>query len=147
MPQPTGVQAVTLFTKNKVREVQSFILKVVNNNCADLRTRLDGPRLEGRANLTLVVLIVPIEDGKIRVDRAFTAVTKEFSTSGTAIVLEQPMGFDEVIVGFRWEQDVTFIRAEAKHLNPMGGGFFQLGLQMNEVVHIGDHPELKAVCF
>lgn len=134
-----------LFTRDRKRAVQSFILNVVNNNCPELAALTEGPRLENRVNLTLVVLIVPLEDGRPLVKEAFTAVTKEFSTIGLALVLDGPRALDEVIVGFRWQREMTFIRATARHLNPMGGGFFQLGLQMDEMVHPGDVPELESL--
>ena len=138
---------MTLFTRDRKRSVQSFILKVVNNNCPELAALIEGPRLEQRVNLTVVVLIVPVENGKLITKKAFTAVTKEFSTTGLAVVIDEPKGLDEVIVGFRWEREKTFVRATAKHLNPMGGGFYQLGLQMTEMAHPGEYPELESLCF
>ena len=134
-----------LFIRDRKRAVQSFILKVVNNNCPELAALIEGPRLENRVNLTLAVLVVPVENGKPLAENAFNAVTKEFSTAGLALVLDEPKALDEVIVGFRWEREMTFIRAAAKHLNPMGGGFFQLGLQMTELVHPSDFPELESL--
>ena len=50
-----------LFFKNREHEVQSFILKFVNNNCPELKAMDEGPRLEARANLTAVVLVIPLE--------------------------------------------------------------------------------------
>ncbi len=136
-----------LFSQNKNVKVQSFILKMVNNNCPELEAMIEGPRLDRRVNLTVVVVIVPVEHGKPVVKDAFTAVTKEFSTSGLAIVLDKQIGLNEVIVGFRWEADMVFIRGKAKHLNPIGGGFHQLGFQLTETLNIGDWPELESVSF
>ncbi len=136
-----------LFSRRKEIAVQSFILDVVNNNCLAVESLVEGPRMEGRVNLTLVVLIIPVEEKKLLTDQAFTAVTKEFSTTGLAIVLEQPMGLDEVIIGFRWERQMTFVHATARHLNPIGGGFFQLGFQMTEMAHPGDYPQLRRMSF
>jgi len=108
---------------------------------------LEGPRIESRVNMVVVVMIVPIEKGRPQVGRTFMAVTKEFSTSGVAVVLNGPQPLDQVILGFRYEGAMTFMRAEAKHLNPMGGGFYQLGFQMLETVNVGDWPELKSLGF
>ena len=138
---------MSLFTKSRKNEVQSFVLKVVNNNCPELKALIEGPRLDRRVNLTVVVLVIPVEDDELCADEAFTAVTKEFSTTGVALVLDGPRPLDEAILGFRWERDMVFVRAKAKHLNPMGGGFFQLGFQINELAHVGDHPELRAMSF
>jgi len=40
---------------------------------------------------------------------------------------------------------MTYLRAQAKHLNPLGGGFFQLGLRVTSLVHPGDYPQLDSV--
>lgn len=136
-----------IFSRRKEIEVQGFLLKVVNNNCPELRALIDGPRLDRRVNLTLAVLVVPIENKKPQVRKAFTAVTKEFSTSGTAIVLGRPKPIEEAMLGFRWDGELIFLRAKSKHLSPIGGGFFQLGFKLLEMVYAGDHPELNRLMF
>ena len=129
--------------RNKLLGVQNFVLKVINNNCPELKSFLEGPRRDKRVNLTLVVLVVPLVDGKLRVGDAFNAVTQEFSTSGVGIVLDRQQALDEVILGFRLEDDVSYVRAAAKHLSPMGNGFYHLGLELKEVIPKSKHPELE----
>jgi len=73
---------VLLFSRRRDREVQGFLLKLVNNNCAELESLVEGPRLDGRARLTIVTLVVPLVKKVLRVEQMFPAVTKEFSTSG-----------------------------------------------------------------
>ena len=132
-----------LFSRNREAEVHGFILKLVNNNCADIDALVEGPRLDRRVNLTVVVLVIPLEKGILQTRKAFTATTKEFSSGGLALVLDEPRALDEVIFGFRWESEMIFLRAGAKHLNPMGGGFYQLGFRLTGTVHTGDYPELE----
>jgi hypothetical protein len=138
---------VPLFTRNKRAQVQGLILRLVNNSCPELKALADGPRLDRRVNLTLVVVIVPVEKRRLCVDDAFTAVTKEFSNTGLAVVLSEPKGLDEVILGFRFEGEMIFAHAKAKHLNPLGGGFYQLGFQVTDTACVGDYPELESVSF
>jgi hypothetical protein len=136
-----------LFTKKREIGVQSFILKLVNNNCPELLALMDGPRIDNRVNLTVVVAVVPVEKKKPQIDQTFTAVTKEFSNTGVALVFSEPRGLDHAILGFRFEGRMIFVRAQAKHLNPMGGGFYQLGFRMLEVVSLADYPQLVAVSY
>ncbi|MGA2068905.1 MAG: hypothetical protein ABSG86_28380 [Thermoguttaceae bacterium] len=136
-----------LFTGDRDRAVQSFVLKLLNNNCPDLRDRLDGPRLEGRVNLTLVALVVPSEDKKPLVRQAFTAVTKEFSSRGVALALDEALGLNEAFLGFSYGGGVQWLRAKAKQLSPMGGGFYQLGFRLVEQLAAGDYPELAKLGF
>jgi len=136
---------VSLFTKNKEHEVQRLMLNVVNNHCPGLKGLADGPRLERRVNLTLVVLVIPLEKGRPQLDERFAAVTKEFTTRGVSLVLHECRAADQVILGFPWERTMKFVLAQARHLNPMGGGFWQLGLRLKEMVGLDDYPELEKV--
>ena len=136
-----------LFARKKESAVQAFVISLLNQNCHALQERLDGPRLEGRVNLTMVVMVVPVEEEKSLFRRAFAAITKEFSSSGVAVVVDRPYGADEALLGFRWRGSVTWFRAKAKHLHPMGGGFFQLGFRMTERLQTADYPELAKLVF
>ncbi len=136
-----------IFSRKKEQEVQRFICKVVNNNCSEMEALIEGPRLEGRVRLSIVVLVIPMEKDRPVVERAFAAVTKEFSTSGLALVVDSARVPDESIIAFRWEREMRFVRAEARHLNPMGAGFFQLGLQLTRMVSPSQYPELESVTF
>jgi hypothetical protein len=137
---------MSFFGKSHKNEVQTFVLKVVNNNCPELKALIEGPRLDRRVNLTVVVKVIPVKDGELRPDEAFAAVTKEFSATGVALVLDGPRPLDEAILGFRWDHEMVYVRAKAKHLNPMGGGFYQLGFQITELAHVGDYPALEMLC-
>jgi hypothetical protein len=136
-----------MFSRKKDFGVQSFVLKMVNNNCPELKALVEGPRLDTRVNLVVVVMVVPLENKRLQIRRTFTAVTKEFSNNGVSVVLDRPIELHEVILGFRFEGEMTFIRADAKHLEPMGGGFYQLGFKLKAVVNSGDQPELSALGF
>ncbi|MGO9111068.1 MAG: hypothetical protein ACLP9L_17740 [Thermoguttaceae bacterium] len=138
-----------LFARKNKKEsaVRAFIVSLLNQNCHAIQEQLDGPRLEGRVNLTKVVMVIPVEEKEPLIHRAFTAITKEFSSSGVAVVIDHPYGLDEALLGFRWRGSITWIRAKAKHLDPMGGNFFQLGFRMTERLDLGDHPELADIVF
>jgi hypothetical protein len=134
-------------SKNKQRGVQNFVIKVINNNCPEMKALFEGPRRDKRVNLTLAVLVIPLLNGKLQSGQAFNAVTRELSINGVGIVLDGPMALDDVIMGFRMETDLTFVQATAKHLSPMGGGFYHMGLEMTEVIPCSKYPELKTFIF
>ena len=136
-----------ILSRKKEQEVQRFMLKVVNNNCSELEALIEGPRLDGRVRLCIVVLVIPVEKGKPVIHRTFAAVTKEFSSTGISLVVDGPRAPEESIIGFRWEGTMCFVRAEARHLNPMGAAFYQLGLQLIRMVEPGEHPELESLTF
>jgi hypothetical protein len=138
---------VPILSRKKEQEVQRFVLKVVNNNCEELESLIEGPRLEGRVRLCVVVLVVPVEKGKPVLHRTFAAVTKEFSSTGISLIVDSPRAPEEMIIGFRWEGAMRFARAEARHLNPMGAGFYQLGVQLVRMIDPDECPELESLTF
>ena len=138
------IEAVFLLqNRKKTLGVQNFVLKIVNNNCPELKALMEGPRNDKRVNLSLVVLVVPLEDGKLQVGDAFYAVTREFSSNGVGIILSRQLALDEVVLGFRVESEMTFVHATAKHLNSMGYGFYYLGLEMTEIAPPSKYPALQ----
>ena len=136
-----------LFTRNREKEVQGFVLKLVNNNCSEMQALMEGPRLDRRVNLTVVVMLIPLDKNRPQVNRASFVTTKEFSGMGVGLVVNGPQPLEDAVLGFRWETEMKFVRAKAKHLNPLGGGFYQFGVQMNEVLCQGDYPELESISF
>ena len=64
---------------------------------------LDGPRQDSRVNLVVVAPIIPIEKGQLQVSRAFTAVTKEFSSGGASLVLNDLLGWIGPFCAFAWK--------------------------------------------
>jgi hypothetical protein len=136
---------MSLFSKRKDLPVRSFVLKLLNTHSPGLRAMMDGPRRDSRVNMTVPVLVVPFEEGRLRAAQTFAAVTKEFSNSGVGVVLDGPGAPEQAILGFRLEDAMTFLMAETKHVDPMGGGFYHLGMQMTEVVAPVDYPELGSL--
>jgi hypothetical protein len=135
------------FIRKKESAVHAFIVALLNQNCQALLDILDGPRLEKRVNFTMVLMVVPLAEKKPLLRQAFAATTKEFSSCGVAVVLDRPRDLEEAFLGFRWRGGVVWIRAKAKHLHPMGGGFYQMGFRMTERLLPADHPELEKLDF
>ncbi|MBN1912563.1 MAG: hypothetical protein JW818_22775 [Pirellulales bacterium] len=131
-----------LFVRNHERDVQGFILHLVNRNCPELRTADEGPRLERRTNLTVPVLVVPLVEREPMLDQAFATVTKEFAATGVSLVLGELHTLDEAVLVFQHGGKTTFLRAKARHLSPMGAGFFQLGMRLISILTPSDYPGL-----
>jgi hypothetical protein len=138
---------MALFTRKKDSGVNSFVIALLNQNCPALRDQFEGPRVEGRVNLTKVVMVVPILGDKFIIRQAFTATTKEFSSAGVAVVVDHPYGPDEAVLGFHWKGSIVWMRGRAKHVHPMGGGFFQVGFRLTERLEMSDHPDLARIVF
>jgi hypothetical protein len=133
------------FRNPKALAVKNRILELIGETSSGLANRTEGRRIDSRIKRVVVGIVVPIEDRRLQTDRAFTVLTKDFSSAGVAIVVNQPGGPEQAILGFRLEAAMTFFRAESRHMEPMGGGFFQIGYQLFEVVSARDYPELTSL--
>jgi hypothetical protein len=135
------------FSRNKKLAVSNFVLKLVNNNCPDMINLLDGPRGDSRVNLTVVVLVIPLEQKQLQVSRAFHAMTKDFASTSVSVMVDSPRTVEDAVLGFRWDGEMFYVRANSKHLSPLGGGFHQLGFQMLEMITPKEYPELSKLSF
>lgn len=133
------------FSNPKALAVKNRVLELINETGAGLATKTNGRRVDSRVKRVVVGIVVPIDDRRLQVDRAFTVLTKDFSSGGVALVLNEPSGPEQAILGFRLEGAMSFFRAESRHSEPMGGGFYQIGYQLFEVVSARDYPELATV--
>jgi hypothetical protein len=78
------------------------------------------------------------------VDESTYAFTKDVSDRGLSLVLPQPFKSVEVVVGL-WLDSPRFVLGEVRQNVPLGGGFWQIGVQLNEVLCAVDHPPLEAL--
>ncbi len=126
-----------MFLDKKIQEVKNFVGRLLNNDCPE------GRRVDSRTMRVVVGFVIPIVDRKPLVDQAFTATTKDFSNTGVAMVVKQAETPEDAILGFHLSAKMVFFRAEFRHTEAMGGGFYQHGYQLFEVVSLQDYPELE----
>jgi hypothetical protein len=131
--------------RTKEIEVQRLLTKILNANCRALDALREGPRSENRADLTLVVIVIPRVGERPDVDQAFGTVTKEVSSTGMSLVLSQKLNVDQVFLGLEVEREMKYVQAEVRHQSPLGAGLTQAGVRLTEIVGPADFPELAAV--
>ena len=129
---------MSFFEKKKTHEVNAHINRLLSD-CPESR------RLDCRIKHVLVGMVVPLVDRHPRVDQAFAATTKDFSSRGVGMVFNRPEAPVEAMLGFCIAGNMVFFRAEIKHTEPIGGGFYLHGFELFEVVSLEDCPELESL--
>ncbi len=76
------------------------------------------------------------------VDDATFALTKDFSDRGLSLVLPQPFRTEGVLVGF-WMDGMYYAQGIARQNVALGGGFWQLGVELEQTIDPADYPELE----
>ena len=126
-------------------ELQVTIRRIVDLTMSDLTVRAN--RVEERYGRTLPVLLAPWEHDAPLVDQARFVVTKDISDHGMALIVPEPSEAVEVVVGMwihthqldvvRPEPDPVFMLANVRNCSDIGGGCWQLGLQLEEILKSG----------
>lgn len=121
--------------QKKQNEVHGFLRRLIDTSSPNLN-RLDGDdRWQGRCNRTFPVLLVPFEDKVPVVADAVFALTKNLSSQGAALVLHHPFRSNEkILIVFSVESSLTYIAAELRQMTPVGGGYWQVGVELREIL-------------
>jgi hypothetical protein len=122
-----------------VHKVIQRFLDAVNPELASFD---DESRSDYRSCRTVPVVLAPCED-EIVLEEACYALTKNLSVRGLALVLPQPFRAERVVVGFWFAEQPHFVAGEVRQNVPLGGGFWQLGVEATAVFNPGDSNDVK----
>jgi hypothetical protein len=117
---------------------------LVNHTSPNLPPLEGDFRSENRANRTIPTLLTPWEDAEPAVDESTYALTKDFSDRGVSLVLHQPFKAEQVVVGFRLES-VRFTLGNVRQNVPLGGGFWQLGVELTGILDPAVFPQIQSL--
>jgi len=92
----------------------------------------------------LPALLTPWEQGKPVVDESTYAITKDFSERGLSLTLPQPFKADQIVVGL-WLGSPRFVLGEIRQNTPLGGGFWQLGVELTDFLSAAEHPQVESL--
>jgi hypothetical protein len=122
-----------------VHKVIRQFLDAVN---PDLAVFDDDARWHHRSHRTAPVLLVPYDD-ELSPHEACYALTKNLSVRGLALVLPQPFRARRVAVAFWFEEQAHFVSGEVRQNVPLGGGFWQLGVEVTQVLDPAECGDVK----
>lgn len=127
---------------DKYLEVNRVIRRLINNFVPN-RIPLKGEsRWELRSNRTMPVLLVPYDNNDLSVNEVAYALTKNLSSRGLALVLHQPLRAEQVVVGIWSNAHPYFVSGKVRQMLALGGGFWQIGVETEELLCPKHSPEL-----
>jgi hypothetical protein len=124
-------------------EVHKLTRRLIDSSCPNLPPLRGDSRWENRSNRTIPVLLTPLVGDDLQFDETAVAVTKNLSGQGLALVLHQPFWAEGVVIGFWHNGEPEFVRGEIRQNAPLGGGFWQLGIELTERVIPAEMHELE----
>jgi hypothetical protein len=131
-------------TRKRLCEVRDFLRKLVDLSSPNLPPLEGDFRSEARSNRALPALLTPWEHGEPLADESTYALTKDFSDRGLSLVLHQPFKSTEVVVGL-WLESPRFVLGKVRQNVPLGGGYWQVGVELNECLDSSEHPRVQSL--
>ncbi len=133
------------FARNKKSvDVLPYIRRICDLTTPNLATISKG-RSENRLNRAIPTLMCAVhKDGWVEEETAF-CLTKDFADHGVCIVLPQPFRAERVVLGY-WVCRETmpspwFFSGLIRRNQPIGGGFWSVGIEMNAYIN-EEYPEI-----
>jgi hypothetical protein len=131
--------------RKKKNELQQLLRRAMDLTSPNHPPRKGEMRWEERSNRTIPVLLSPWANGKPLVDEHTVALSKDLSSQGVALVLPQPFRAEQVVLGFWLELMPEFILGKVRQNASLGGGFWQLGVELTERLPLADHKVLESL--
>lgn len=129
--------------RDKHFAVHRVIRRLINASTPNTIPLRGESRWELRSNRTMPVLLVPYDNGRLETGEQAYALTKNLSSQGLALVLHQPLRADRVVVAFWAGDEPHFFAGEVRQSVPLGGGFWQIGVETSELLTLDNLPDLK----
>ena len=129
----------------KKLDVQAFLRRAIDSSAPN-RPPIEGEaRWDSRANRTFPLILAPWVDGEPRPDEAVTALTKNLSGQGMTAIMAAPLEAEQLIIGFALEGQSYYLLGNIRHRTPLGGGFWQLGIELTRLVTPSEEPAIDQI--
>ncbi len=129
--------------RKKLQVVQGMIRRIVDLSTPDFRHQLKELRKEKRAARSLPVLIVPFVDDQPMMNHTSFGVTRDLSSTGVSVLAQNLIESAEIGIGFWLDGACEFFRGTVRHRRPSDGGYWQIGVELDEVLDHSRWPQIR----
>ena len=137
--------------KERQRDAKVLLSQIAGMTDSELTPVQEDSRQHVRKSRVFPVLLTPWEDGGPTVADSVYALTKDVSGQGLALVLQSPYRIEQAVIGLVIPSPgdpnacckLHFVLGTVRQNVPLGGGYWQLGFELNELLQMDDHPSLE----
>ena len=137
----------SLGRRKKIVNLQRYLRRIVDRTAPNNGVSMDVARTENRYNRIIPTLLSPWTDGRVDVGRSLLALTKDIADHGIGVITNHPFPRGDVVVGFwlpdRDMQSPWFFQGSIQRESPIGGGFWLLGIELEEFISDDRQHELE----
>ena len=105
--------------------------------------RLDGRHSDGRTDLSIGVLVVPLSDECPDIAKAFTAMTKDVSPTGIGVVSNRSIPSSEALLRLSGNSETRLLRTTIRNRHNLGQGWVRFDMEVTGLLDKSEYPQLK----
>jgi hypothetical protein len=140
-----GPRVFSFLKSKKSADIGKFMRRICDLTTPNLPV-YDDTRAESRYNRSLPILLCPISRGVPTADEALVAVTSNLSEHSIGLVTHIPLNWQEGVAGLWLGPKVMdhpwFFQITVQANRPLGGGFWQVGVLLNDVLDRVERDDL-----
>lgn len=129
----------SLAARNDRVDVRPYLRRICDLTTPNFASPVDDSRSDNRCNRAIPTLLCPFETGNLIIDDCTFALTKDVSDRGIGLLLSAPFKTEDLIVAFWLSRQETespwFFRGTAVRNDPIGGGFWLLGVRLESFLN------------
>ena len=134
-----------LQARARQREAQRVLVRFLNETNLEAAKVTEDRRSESRTDVSVGIWVFPLRGKTPAVDDAFPAVTKDASTSGLALIVNESISADDVLLHLPTDSEPQLLRAKVCGCRPIGAGFHLLATEIVELLTAREYPEFFGV--
>jgi hypothetical protein len=105
--------------------------------------RFDDHHPRQRTELSVGVLVVPLNDECPDIDKAFTALTRDVSPTGIGVVSNRSLPTAEALLRLSGNSETRLLRTTVRNRKEIGQGWVRFDMEVTGVLDKNEYPQLK----
>jgi hypothetical protein len=105
--------------------------------------RFDPRHRDGRSELNVGVLVVPLCDDCPDIAQAFTALTKDVGQTDIGVISDRAIPTSEALLRLSGTSETRLLRTTVRHRKNLGQGWVRFDMEVTGVLDKSEYPQLK----
>jgi hypothetical protein len=124
-------------------EAQQLLAALTSSGVRGRVERVDERHSPKRASLSVGVLVVPLNDESPDISEAFTALTKDVTSTGIGVVSNRSIPTSEALLRLSGDSETRLLRTTVRNRKDLGQGWVRFDMEVTSVLDKSEYPQLK----
>jgi hypothetical protein len=134
----------TSSSASRQSDAQHLLASLANQSPGGRVGRVDTRHSDGRSDLSMGVLIVPLSDESPDIGNSFTALTKDVSSTGIGVIANRAIPTSEALLRLSGTSETRLLRTTIRNRKELGEGWVRFDMEVTSVLDKSEYPQLKS---